>query len=101
MLMVITRLLHNPINRRNYEVKIGDQKLYLRNLISRVKKIENKFNPTQNPCECGGRVVEGTYVVSYWKKELKLPYFICETCGIQSEPKENPSAIMNFVTGLA
>ncbi|MHA2296020.1 MAG: hypothetical protein ACXADA_08370 [Candidatus Hodarchaeales archaeon] len=46
-------------------------------------------------------MVEGTYVVSYWKKELKLPYFICETCGIQSEPKENPSAIMNFVTGLA
>ncbi|MHA2296024.1 MAG: hypothetical protein ACXAEU_03920 [Candidatus Hodarchaeales archaeon] len=80
--------------------KLSDHKMYLRNVVSRVKKIDKTFRQAQKPCECGGNIVQGNYFISYWKKELKLPYFICESCGIQTEPKENPSAIMNFVAGL-
>ncbi|MHA1168290.1 MAG: hypothetical protein ACTSP4_12150 [Candidatus Hodarchaeales archaeon] len=81
--------------------KMNDHKMYLRNIISRVRKLDYNYFPTQDTCECGGQIMKGHYRVSYWKKEQKLPYFICNSCGIQSEPKENSSAIMNFVAGLS
>ncbi|MFW9992479.1 MAG: hypothetical protein ACFFD4_10580 [Candidatus Odinarchaeota archaeon] len=80
--------------------KMSDHKLYLRNLISRVRRLEKTFTPVQKSCECGTHLLQGKYVISYWKKEQKLTYFICPQCGIQTEPEENSSAVMNFVAGL-
>jgi len=80
--------------------KVDDHKIYLRNVISRMRRLEKQYSPSDHTCECGSQLLKGKYVVSYWEKDSSLEYFICPSCGIQMEDPGNLDIITNFVQGL-
>ena len=82
--------------------KIGNPNIYLRKVVGQVREIGIDFNeiPDGN-CECGGKMMLGTYKISYWGKSKSLEYSICDNCGIQQESDENAGQVMVFMQGLA
>lgn len=82
--------------------KIGNPNIYLRKVVGQVHEIGMSFNEIpEGNCECGGRLMQGNYVISYWGKKKTLEYSMCENCGIQQEKDENAGDIMTFMQGLA
>ncbi len=82
--------------------KIGNPNIYLRKVVGQVREIGVTFNesPSGN-CECGGKMMAGTYKISYWGKSKSLEYSVCDNCGIQQESDENAGQVMSFMQGLA
>ncbi len=82
--------------------KIDNPNIYLRKVVGQVREIGISFNeiPDGN-CECGGKMMLGTYKISYWGKNKMLEYSICDNCGIQQESDENAGQVMTFMQGLA
>jgi hypothetical protein len=82
--------------------KIGNPNIYLRKVVGQVREIGVNFNeiPGGN-CECGGKMMLGTYKISYWGKSKSLEYSVCDNCGIQQESDENAGQVMTFMQGLA
>ena len=82
--------------------KIGNPNIYLRKVVGQVREIGTSFNESsEGNCECGGKLMQGNYVISYWGKKKTLEYSVCENCGIQQEKNENAGDIMTFMQGLA
>ncbi len=82
--------------------KINNPSIYLRKVVGQVRQIEPNLTETpDDDCECGGKVWQGTYKISYWGKSHNLVYSICGNCGIQRESADNASSIMNFLMGLS
>ncbi|MFX0117082.1 MAG: hypothetical protein ACFFB3_21220 [Candidatus Hodarchaeota archaeon] len=80
--------------------KVDNPKIYLRNVISRMRRLKKDFEPSDHNCECGTKYLQGKYIISYWEKEKEFDYFICPSCGIQAEDPSNGQMISTFVQGL-
>ncbi len=80
--------------------RIDNPKLYLRNIISKVRRLKKEFIESEHTCECGTQVLQGQYVVSYWGKEKEFRYYVCPSCGIQMEDPNTVQQISSFVQGL-
>lgn len=80
--------------------RVDNPKIYLRNVISKMRRLGKEFEPSDLACECGTQYVKGKYVISYWEKDKELEYFVCPSCGIQAEDPGNGQMVASFVQGL-
>ena len=82
--------------------KFDDQKIYLRNIISRTKWLGHEYKEYQDfSCDiCGQKVWEGTYTFKYWENQLSVPYFVCRKDGAQFESPDTAEKVSRFVAGF-
>ena len=82
--------------------KFDDQKLYLRNIISRTKWLGHEYKEYQGfSCDiCGREVWEGTYSLKYWENKLTVPYLLCPNDGAQFEFPNTSEKVSIFVAGF-
>ncbi|MHA2233384.1 MAG: hypothetical protein ACXAB4_12950 [Candidatus Hodarchaeales archaeon] len=80
--------------------RVDNPKIYLRNVISKMRRLGKDFKPSSHSCECGTEYLEGKYIISFWEKEKEFNYYVCPSCGIQAEDPGNGQIISSFVQGL-
>lgn len=78
-----------------------DQKLYLRKVIGKVRKIIPQYYLSDMTCDCGETYLQGNYTINYWKKSCKCDYWVCPECGIQLEAENTVNTIANFLQSLS
>jgi hypothetical protein len=78
--------------------KLSDQKVYLKNIISKMKKINPEFKESDFVYE-GEKCLEGSYNIQFHGKSQTYPYWISET-GIQLEAPTNGEKIGEFVSSF-
>ncbi len=78
--------------------KLSDQKVYLRNIISKMKVINQDFKPSDIEYE-GEKCQEGSYSIQYHGKMKTFPYWISPN-GVQLEAPDSGEKIGEFVSSF-
>ena len=78
--------------------KLSDQKIYLKNIISKMKLINNEFKPSEVEYD-GEKCLEGSYSIQFHNKIQNFPYWISPT-GVQLEAPDNGGKVDEFVSGF-
>lgn len=78
--------------------KLSDQKVYLRNIISKMKVINHDFKPSDVEYE-GGKCQEGSYSIQFHGKMKTFPYWISSN-GVQLEAPDSGEKIGEFVSSF-
>jgi hypothetical protein len=82
--------------------KMDDQKIYLRNIISRSKWIGSSYKEYHEfNCDvCNRNVWEGSYSLRFWENSLTVPYWICPHDGAQFEAPDTADQASKFIAGF-
>ena len=78
--------------------KLSDQKVYLKNIISKMKRLHTNFSESDIDYE-GEKCLEGKYDIMYHGKVQTYPYWITPS-GVQLEAPDNGERIGEFVSGF-
>ena len=78
--------------------KLSDQKVYLKNIITKMKRLHTDFKESDVEYE-GEKCLEGQYDIMYHGKLQTYPYWITPS-GIQLEAPDNGERIGDFVGGF-
>ena len=78
--------------------KLSDQKVYLKNIISKMKFIGHEFKPSDVRYE-NEVCQEGSYTIQYYGKSQIYPYWISSS-GVQLEAPDNGEKVGEFVSGF-
>lgn len=78
--------------------KLSDQKVYLKNIISKMKLLGNEFKESEVEYD-GEKCLEGSYSIQYHGRMQTYPYWISST-GVQLEAPDSGEKIGEFVSGF-
>ena len=78
--------------------KLSDQKVYLRNIISKMKVIDSNFKISDVEYE-GEKCQEGSYSIQFHGKRKTFPYWITSN-GIQLEAPDSGEKIGEYVSSF-
>lgn len=78
--------------------KLSDQKVYLKNIISKMKVLGNEFKESEVEYD-GEKCLEGSYSIHYHGRMQAYPYWISPT-GVQLEAPDSGEKIGEFVSGF-
>ena len=78
--------------------KLSDQKVYLKNIISKMKLIGDEYKPSDVEYD-GQKCLEGNYSIQYHGRKQTYPYWIT-SAGVQLEAPDSGEKIGEFVSGF-
>ena len=78
--------------------KLSDQKVYLKNIISKMKMLGSEYKPSDVEYE-GEKCLEGSYSIQFYGKSQIYPYWISST-GVQLEAPDSGEKIGEFVSSF-